>query len=68
MEKILRLFTESSLYDACLQMLGHLQVAVNEVTRETDTVCRLVPRYLFCNLAYGIAGSFEQGEGYLLYR
>ena len=34
MEKILRLFTESSLYDACLQMLGHLQVAVNEVTRE----------------------------------
>jgi len=34
MEKTLRLFTESSLYDACLQMLGHLQVAVNEVTRE----------------------------------
>ena len=34
MEKTLRLFTESSLYDACLQMLNHLQVAVNEVTRE----------------------------------
>ena len=34
MEKILRLFKESSLYDACLQMLNHLQVSVNEVTRE----------------------------------
>ena len=30
----MRLFTESSLYDACLQMLEHLQVSVNEVTRE----------------------------------
>ena len=30
MEKILRLFKESSLYDACLQMLNHLQVSVNE--------------------------------------
>ena len=28
MEKILRLFKESSLYDACLQMLNHLQVSV----------------------------------------
>lgn len=34
MENTLRLFTESSLYDACLQMLEHLQMAVNEVTRE----------------------------------
>ena len=34
MENTLRLFTESSLYDACLQMLEHLQVSVNEVTRE----------------------------------
>ena len=34
MEKILRFFKESSLYDACLQMLNHLQVSVNEVTRE----------------------------------
>ena len=34
MEKILRLFKESSLYDACLQMLNHLQVSVNEVTSE----------------------------------
>lgn len=34
MEKTLRLFAESSLYDACLKMLNHLQVAVNEVTRE----------------------------------
>lgn len=34
MEKTLRLFTESSLYDACLQMLSRLQVAVNEVTKE----------------------------------
>lgn len=34
MEKTLRLFMESSLYDACLQMLHHLQVRVNEVTRE----------------------------------
>ena len=34
MEKILRLFAESSLYDACLQLLSHLQVAVDEVTRE----------------------------------
>ena len=35
MEKILRLFKESSLYDACLQMLNHMQVSVNEVTSET---------------------------------
>ena len=34
MENTLRLFTESSLYDACLQMLKHLQMAVNEVTKE----------------------------------
>lgn len=34
MENVLRLFRESSLYDACLQMLNHLHVAVNEVTKE----------------------------------
>lgn len=34
MENVLRLFRESSLYDACLQMLHHLHVAVNEVTKE----------------------------------
>ncbi len=34
MEKTIRLFTESSLYDACVQMLHHLHVEVNEVTRE----------------------------------